>query len=346
LKTPIVLYFKKGGGREGTAIVNGLKSYEYRAILPDSILFHFNMGSTFTVKVESQIERLFRRLPDLYQFPMEYTHDSGKYAVPMSSLTEFFDLLKRVMTRYPDKFYISKYDFTSLLTALATANYLTTAQVAHYTEIIPVIYSIDDMERDARTNRDADLALKLARLHREQGDSSSQVYWLDQARDFKPDHPFFTTPGEEKLASESTLPSTVDSLCERWAREPLITQLEAYLERIDAHETTRGNPNFHYGFSFFKNSRALNRHANYLLAEALLHELKGQMPLTTIFDGNKIFSQRQTLIDNSGLRTSDYVERGIRSKELNGIIRAGLKLGQEKAHEHEDVALETRPKRP
>jgi hypothetical protein len=473
---------------------------------------------------------------------MGYAPDSSKHAVPASSVIEFMEFLKKVMTRYPEKLYISKNEFTSLLTKLATAGHLTAAQVQHYTDIIPAIYTIEDMCHDAKATRNADLALRIAqeKAVQEKPSSNGIIYWLNQAKHFNPEHSFFATPenvtaclngiettnidylfeegdsanwlldqiaicptlkkltfdsvdgadsvtetfanfliksnnikelamnrawgdwhakrmtdkhakilarglrsnssvesvnlndhriGDEGLivivdalvansatklksldivgngitnrgvryllenldkipslrsinlelnsgcsesetkavyavlearrnddpviesmtcssAARSTSSEPSLTVTANLVRQTLIERLETYIERIEDNATERGNPNFHYGFSFFKNSQALNRHANYLLAESLLQELKSGTTLTEIFEGNKVFRQRQALIDKAGLRTRDYVERGIGSKELNGIIRAGVKLGQEEAHAHEDVAPEVRPSRP
>lgn len=99
-------------------------------------------------------------------------------------------------------------------------------------------------------------------------------------------------------------------------------QLQAYINRIDG---TGPLPDFSHGFTFFRQSRAINREANYLLAKSLLQKIdSGNEPLATIFA--HIDEQLQRVIIENGLNLRpDYVERGIRSDELAPLVRTGLR---------------------
>lgn len=103
----------------------------------------------------------------------------------------------------------------------------------------------------------------------------------------------------------------------------LISDLKKYITRIQSHPSAqnKSKPNFSYGFWFFKDSRAINRKANYLLAQSLLRQLTTtQDSIDTIF--HDINTRRQHIIQQKGLNTHvDYCERGINSDELNGIIQ-------------------------
>jgi hypothetical protein len=99
-------------------------------------------------------------------------------------------------------------------------------------------------------------------------------------------------------------------------------QLQAYVNRIDG---TGPRPDFSHGFTLFRQSRAINREANYLLAKSLLQKIdSGNEPLNTIFA--QIDEQRQRLIVENRLNLRPgYVERGIRSDELAPLVRTGLR---------------------
>ena len=98
--------------------------------------------------------------------------------------------------------------------------------------------------------------------------------------------------------------------------------LETYIERIQ--RATPLQPNFSHGFWVCKQSRAINREANYLLAQSLLQQLDaGEVPLDTIF--SNINKKRHDLIVERRLNErADYVERGLHSSELNAAITCGL----------------------
>lgn len=97
---------------------------------------------------------------------------------------------------------------------------------------------------------------------------------------------------------------------------PLVDQLKAYIERVESYQS-----DYSHGFWFFAGSRGINRQANYELAKTLLTELMADHNITSTFSNVKL--KREGGITNKGLdKLPDYVNRGIHSNELNGIIEA------------------------
>jgi Ras-related protein Rab-1A len=105
-------------------------------------------------------------------------------------------------------------------------------------------------------------------------------------------------------------------------RKLLIADLSKYITRIESHKNPKASnkPDFSYGFWHHKNSRAVNREANYYLAKDLLNKLQYSLEsIESIF--NDTDGQRDTIIANHNLYTRiDYKNRGINSDELNAII--------------------------
>lgn len=103
--------------------------------------------------------------------------------------------------------------------------------------------------------------------------------------------------------------------------------LENYIHRIEQYKSSESKEiNFSHGFWFFKQSRAINRKANYLLAKELLKKLnpsedtKQKWP--DEFISKNIIKIRSNLIRSKNLDESpDYVERGVNSAELNKVIK-------------------------
>ncbi len=120
-----------------------------------------------------------------------------------------------------------------------------------------------------------------------------------------------------KASASSSTPNNTDAN----RRDALIADLQKYINRINPTNTAK--PDFSHGFWFFKNSRALNREANYYLAKELLNELTNESGETieAIFDRTNVNGRRFDLMDTHGiLQNPNYVNRGIRSAELNSII--------------------------
>lgn len=109
--------------------------------------------------------------------------------------------------------------------------------------------------------------------------------------------------------------------------EKLKKRLENYISRIDKNKDNHSNPNFFYNFTFFRKSRALNRVANYLLAKKLLEELKDK-PMNCMKETfNKVNDYRNEILNAENLNKNvNYVERGINSGELNGIIKEAKRV--------------------
>jgi len=104
--------------------------------------------------------------------------------------------------------------------------------------------------------------------------------------------------------------------------------LKAYIERIEKHKTIENKIDFAYGFHFFKDSRAVSREANYLLACDLLTRLECDDPqLNEIFTSTNIEQLRQQLIEHNNIDIRHYPPNtSIGSIELNEIIHKGMKL--------------------
>lgn len=103
-------------------------------------------------------------------------------------------------------------------------------------------------------------------------------------------------------------------------RQKLIDALDNYITRIEKHKDSTNQPNFAYGFWHHKNSRAINREANYLLAKELQSELRSSnKDIESIFNGAN--QTRDIIIGKNGLfMKDDYTKRSINSRELNKII--------------------------
>lgn len=100
--------------------------------------------------------------------------------------------------------------------------------------------------------------------------------------------------------------------------------LKSYIDRIESYTDETGEIDFAHGFIIFRQSQAINREANYLLARSLFRKLDQGESLDIAF--NNTNEQRSKLITQYGLnKREDYVERGIGSDTLNAIIRKATK---------------------
>lgn len=112
-----------------------------------------------------------------------------------------------------------------------------------------------------------------------------------------------------------------------------ITQaLQAYVARIDGYgeETVKYRSNL--SFSFFQDSQAVNREANYQLAKALIQlveQANGDLNrLQMIFSADQIKQQRNTIIGERNLaaKASPHYNLGIHSERLNEAIDLAKQL--------------------
>lgn len=118
----------------------------------------------------------------------------------------------------------------------------------------------------------------------------------------------------------SLVEPTINLKSTQWANQgieaaqknSLKEQLNNYINRIEVIQ----NKNFSHGFLFFKQSRAMNRQANYLLAQSFLQQLNEGSPLHAIF--SHINEQRNRLIHKNDLDANS--NRGINSRHLNRVI--------------------------
>jgi hypothetical protein len=103
--------------------------------------------------------------------------------------------------------------------------------------------------------------------------------------------------------------------------------LETYIHRIEQYKTssTSNEIDFSHGFRFFKQSRAINRKANYYLAKELLEQVNHPSETkqwSHEFSSENIKQRRLNIIKRDKLDESpNYKERGIHSTELNQIIK-------------------------
>ena len=104
------------------------------------------------------------------------------------------------------------------------------------------------------------------------------------------------------------------------SKQSIIDALEKYINRIESHSKNGNEINFSHRFWFFKQSRAINREANYLLAKKLHNDLLEGKSISETF--SETTEQRNNIIaDNKLFTKPDYVNRGINSSELNNIIK-------------------------
>lgn len=133
---------------------------------------------------------------------------------------------------------------------------------------------------------------------------------------------------QAKASLLSSRPTSVDP--EQKIIKELKGKLQAYIDRVRGGARADEKINYSSGFWFYKQSRAINREANYKLAVKLLEKLDQPSPsLRRIFDWELgIIGERDNIINREILprlekehKRSHYVARGINSTELNRIIK-------------------------
>ncbi len=101
----------------------------------------------------------------------------------------------------------------------------------------------------------------------------------------------------------------------------LVKRLEQYIARIKQKHLDNQNP-FNQGFSFLSRSQALNRKANYFLAQHLLFRLRRGDQLDKIFDQTSLREQRASILERYRISQDKcYANRGMNSQELRQIIQ-------------------------
>mgnify|MGYP002133369358 CR=1 FL=1 len=117
-------------------------------------------------------------------------------------------------------------------------------------------------------------------------------------------------------------------------RFTLIADLKKYTDRIAKHkENDDKTINFKYDFWLFKNSRALNREANFYLAKKLLTNLYDHPELSIQQIFKDVLEQRSEIITSKGINNHpQYVERKINSSELKAIIAKATRFAAEEPH--------------
>lgn len=138
--------------------------------------------------------------------------------------------------------------------------------------------------------------------------SSDSIFTLTRLKEF------------EILIQDKHVLSDYDPV--QYERTKLVKSLEVYIERIESYKDNSGQLNFSSGFLFFKDSRGLNRRANYHLAVQLFNLLnESEQSITDIFSKNNLDKLRNSSLPLPTLK-------GIHSWELNSIIEHAEKAGK------------------
>lgn len=118
-------------------------------------------------------------------------------------------------------------------------------------------------------------------------------------------------------------------------KEDLIKKLNLYIGRIESYKKTVGDHeeiDFSYGFRFpfFRESRALNRKANYNLAQQLKDQLskdENNKNITHIKDLYIVAHPKKIREDFFQAKNrSSFANHGINSQELNAILKAARRM--------------------
>ncbi len=142
---------------------------------------------------------------------------------------------------------------------------------------------------------------------------------------------------DSSLWSDEILPITIDKdlvleVSASQQKQPLIDALDGYISRIQLHqneEAPRPRPlDFEHGFWFFTQSRAVNRQANYYLAQALKSALeRPNVSISQVFFD--LENKRSDIFEENNLDKN--MDRGINSSELNQIIQQAKNSAHEPA---------------
>jgi|GEM_PF-3409326 len=242
MKSKIQLKFSKAyRAARLTTSNSSMPDYYEMEDRPDDILF--SAWYCLDHEVSFAIEAKIRTLPERYQMSMGEGPDSGKHGVPAKHAVKVLDCLSALATEYADFLYIEKNEFIALLGNLVERGHLTPEKADHYRETTPVVYTIKDMEGDARNKQDADLALKLAQLYKEAGDTRAQLDWFKQAKRFNSAHLFFAVADNLKASLDGIEAADIAFLFEQEdSADWLLDQLAASptLKRLSSFDS-----NFH-----------------------------------------------------------------------------------------------------
>lgn len=116
-------------------------------------------------------------------------------------------------------------------------------------------------------------------------------------------------------------------------KKDLIQKLDVYIDRIESHKKTIGGReeiDFSWGFRFpfFRESRALNREANYTLAQQLKEQLSEDKNNKDIKDLSIVAhpgEMRKEFFQNKQNRFF-FADHGIHSQELKTILKAAKRM--------------------
>ena len=150
-------------------------------------------------------------------------------------------------------------------------------------------------------------------------------HWDTSAKDLDSVLQPFTEVVTEEVSSLS------DAFIKDNSRGALCKRLDTYIARIEGSDNQKQNkyalkPDFSKGFWFFKQSRALNREANYELSKKLKEELRTtDKSIEKLLDKDHIKKLRNEIIEQKQfLSKPGFSNRGINSSQLNDILNGGL----------------------
>lgn len=120
-------------------------------------------------------------------------------------------------------------------------------------------------------------------------------------------------------------------------RKELTARLQQYIDRVETPTIPTGEIDYAYGFWFFKNSRALNRRINSLVAKQLLTKLSTSRDEIGIIFKDTALQRYKIVMENSFHTKDSYYKTGINSVELNSIIEDALKFSKNTPLRHLDA---------
>jgi curved DNA-binding protein CbpA len=136
---------------------------------------------------------------------------------------------------------------------------------------------------------------------------------------------FYTKP--ENIGSLSGLISKLKNAFEQYKEETIKERLAGYKKRIETFRKDSGEIDYEHDFRYFIKSRGINRKINYLIADKLLKKLSKAPQDFSIFE--KILEYKLEIVQKlTEEEKKYYVDRGIKSSELNQIIDDAVKLSK------------------
>lgn len=208
--------------------------------------------------------------------------------------------------------------------------------IRHYGSL-PIVLVASKIDEIGRRVVETDEAIKLAKdLEAEKQVEISYVETSAKTGE-NVDIAFFTLADQCLQQMQRPLSNNAHTESSVTRRQLLIDRLDRYITRIDSYQKSSSNSiDFNHGFWFKKDSRALNRQANYYLAKSLKSQLESrQLRIDDIFDVDNIVRLRQQAIVEHQLGLMPFFKnRGIKSRELSNIIKKSqneIKLSKKSA---------------